>query len=92
MEENKIKSIEKLNVVRKALINSSFNDLPRIIVLLAAAKQIASGAPLRLAAMADGTIQNNIEEREMYIMFLSKDIEDSQYFYSKSDAILEEFY
>ena len=35
---------------------------------------------------------NKITEFAKQYNILSKDIEDSQYFYSKSDAILEEFY
>jgi hypothetical protein len=85
METDKITLIKELNSTRKTLVESTFSDLHQINILLNKARLIAQKAPLRSMIKYDGTPFTNIEERQLFLNILGREINDLKF-------IKEDFY
>jgi hypothetical protein len=76
METDKISPIKELDTIRETLIKSTFYDLSMVLNLLNKARIVAQKAPLRTMIRYDGTPFTNIEERQLFLTFLSREIND----------------
>jgi len=84
MENERNNSIKELDIVRREIIKSSFNDLSTIIDLLRNAHTISQNAPLREMVKFDGTLFTNSDERQMLLSILEREINELQYINEKN--------
>lgn len=85
METDKKNSINDLNDIKRTLLKSTYYDLPKILEALNRARKVAQKAPLRIMINYDGTPFTNVEERQLFLTILGKEINDLKY-------IKKEFY
>jgi hypothetical protein len=76
METDKLSLIKELDVIRETLIKSTFTDIPQVLDLLKKARIVAQKAPLRNMINYDGTSYTNIEERQLFLTFLGREMND----------------
>jgi len=69
-------AIKDLNSVRKEILSSSYNDIPKIIMLSERALAISENAPLRMMKKHDGSSFTNSEERKLLMGFLVNRIKE----------------
>ena len=79
MGTDTVNSINELNEIKKTLIKSTWYDLPKILEALCRARKVAQKAPLRLEINYDGTPFTNVEERQLFLTILGKEINYLKY-------------
>lgn len=79
MKPNQINALKEMEVIRKALVKSTFNDLSKIINLLQRAQLLCQEAPLINLIKMDGTTFTNIEERQLLLSNLERESNELRY-------------
>ena len=75
MEKMKISAIKQLDSIRKEILNSNINELPKKLSLLENAYQIGLKAPIRVITRLDGIKIDNQIERNHILSMLKHEIE-----------------